>query len=361
MQGVTEQAIAAIGTDDPGADWRLAPQAHAATLPPQAGALRRVLEQAELRKIAGEFEVADRLAVKAQQHYKRAARARLYAGVTATIIGATFVLPVEAATFVLPIEVWTGWLASVASAVQCIAFAISVLTLLHLIRAKPFDIWMKARARAEVARIKLFDEVLRGVDRDPQPGELPLLPLQLEYFRRYQLDMQQRYYADRGAQHARAAGQTVLWQIQSFALSAFAGVVATAVLLKSGLQHGLQPPDWLTILSDSVSRLPDWTNRVVLMTGIIASAVFGASVSRSLMDLDERNASRYLTNADNLKFFAETDLAAARAAAAAGDAGTVNAFVEEIQRLVSSEHQEWLLFRDAVPGSMRKGTVAQVR
>jgi hypothetical protein len=361
MQGVTEQAIAAIGADDPGADWRLAPQTHAAALPTQAGALRRVLERAELRKIAEEFEVADRLAVKAQQHYKRAARARLYAGVAATIIGATFVLPVEAAKFVLPIEVWTGWLASVASAVQCIAFAISVLILLHLIRARPFDIWMKARARAEVARIKLFNEVLRGVDRDPQPGELPLLPLQLEYFRRYQLDMQQRYYADRGAQHARAAGQTGLWQIQSFALSGFAGIVAAAVLLKSGLQHGLQPPDWLRILSDPVSHLPDWTNRVVLMTGIIASAVFGASVSRSLMDLDERNASRYLTNAANLEFFAETDLAAARAAAVAGEAEKVNAFVEEIQRLVSSEHQEWLLFRDTVPGAMRKGTVAQVR
>jgi hypothetical protein len=185
--------------------------------------------------------------------------------------------------------------------------------------------------------------------------------LQLEYFRRYQLDMQRRYYANRGAQHARAAGQTGRWQVQSVVLSGLAGIVAAAACFKLGLQSGLEPPDWLKIVSDPVSRLPDWTNKAVLATGIIASALFGASVSRSLMDLDERNASRYLTTAANLDFFSESDLAAARAAAAAGDADRVNAFVEEVQRLVSSEHQEWLLFRDSVPGSMRRGTVVQVR
>jgi hypothetical protein len=352
MQEVTGQAMAAIGADDPSADWRLAPQAHAAALPKQAGALRRVLEQAKLREIAEEFELADRLAVKAQRHYKRVARARLYAGVTATIIGATCLLPIDALI---------GRFTSVAAAAQYIAFAISILTLLHLVRTRPFDVWMKARARAEIARIALFYEVFRSADRDPQSGELALLPLQLEYFRRYQLDMQRRYYANRGAQHARAAGQTGRWQVQSVVLSGLAGIVAVAACFKLGLQSGLEPPDWLKIVSDPVSRLPDWTNKAVLATGIIASALFGASVSRSLMDLDERNASRYLTTAANLDFFAESDLAAARAAAAAGEADKVNAFVEEVQRLVSSEHQEWLLFRDAVPGSMRRGTVVQVR
>jgi hypothetical protein len=352
MQGVTEQAMTAIGADDPGADWQLAPQAHAAMLPAQAGALRRVLEQTRIREIAKEFEVADRLAVKEQKHYKSVALTRLYAGVTATIIGSTFVLPME---------MWIGKFTSVAAAVQYIALATSVLTLLHLIRARPFDVWMKARARAEIARIDLFDEVLLGVDRDLQPDELPLLPLQLEYFRRYQLDMQRRYYRDRGGQHARAAGQTTRWQIESIALSGVAGAVAVAAFFKLALQYGLQPPDWLKILTDPVKELPDWTNRAVLMGGIIASVMFGASVSRSLMDLDERNASRYLTTADNLDFLAKRDLLAARAAAAAGEADKVKAFVDEIQRLVSSEHQEWLLLSDAVPGAIRQGAAVQVR
>jgi hypothetical protein len=352
MGDLTKQAEDAIGADDAASDWKLVPETHAARLPPRAAPLRRILEQPAIRVIISEFEVADKQAVAAQRHYKRVARLRLYTGVAATIIGATFVLP---------IELWVGKLVNVAAAIQYICFSVSVLAFLHLIRSRPFDLWMKARARAEIARISLFDQIMNSDDPSSQPDELPLLPLKLEYFRRYQLDVQRRYYAGRGLQHAQAAGQTRRWQIESLCLSGVGAAVAIVALLGTAVDHGGLLPEWVEhAYTTVVPTLPGWTSRAVLATGIIASAFFGASVSRSLMDLDERNASRYLTTAANLDYIYETDLEGARASAAAGATDKVKAFVEGVQRMVSAEHQEWILLAETVPGAMRRGTAVQV-
>lgn len=352
MVDVVKQSENAIGADDPGSDWKLAPETHAERLPEEAGPLRRILQQPTIHAIIDEFAIADSQAVKAQRRYKRVARLRLYTGVAATIIGATFLVPIER---------WLGQFVSIAAAIQYTCFAVSVLAFLHLIRTRPFDVWMKARARAEIARISLFDQVLTASDPSPKPDELPVLPLKLEYFRRYQLDVQRRYYAERGLQHARAAGQTRRWQIESLALSVLAGAVATIAVLKLGVDHGIQLPGSVDhIYAAVIPILPDWTNKAVLATGITASALFGASVSRSLMDLDERNASRYLTTAANLTHIRETKLETARADAAAGKTEQVKAFVDSIQRMVSAEHQEWILLSEVLPGSLRRGTHVQV-
>jgi hypothetical protein len=353
MIEVSKQAEAAIGTDNPGSDWQLSPAAHAAKLPPEAGALRRILESADVEICIKQFETADRQANTAQRRYKRFGSLRLYAAVAATIIGAMSILPLEA---------WVGRAVSIPAAVQYACLATSIFAALHLARAQPFDAWMKARARAEIARIDLFTHVMYGVAPSQLPGELPPLPLKLEYFRRYHLDVQRRFYAGRGAQHARAAGQTQRWQLASLALTGLAGAVAMVAALKIVIDLGVPLPDWVRAGNEAVRPyLPEWTNKAVLATGVIASALFGASVSRSLMNLDERNASRYLTTAANLEHLRETGLEGARAHAAAGAAEPVLAFVDRVQDLVSSEHREWILWGEMMPRSFKRGMPAQVR
>jgi hypothetical protein len=81
----------------------------------------------------------------------------------------------------------------------------------------------------------------------------------------------------------------------------------------------------------------------MLALGVMASALYGLGIARSLMDLDERNASRYLTTAENLEYLTHTRLPEARAAAVADQPEAVFAFVDRAQALVSSEHQEWIL------------------
>lgn len=350
--GEQSKAQAAIGRDDPDSDWRLAPGAHAAALPVEAGALRRILQHPQMQSIITSFETADKEAVDAQKTYKRVARLRLYTGVAATIVGATFVLPLDE---------WIRDFLSIPTAIQYGCLAISIVAALHLVRSKPFDAWMKARARAEIARIELFHQAMTGINDAPQAGELPLLPLKLEYFRRYQLDVQLRYYKGRGQQHAHAAGETARWQIVSIALTGLAGAIALISATKFLVD--LAPlPDWIKDLSQIVqSHLPHWTNKAVLAIGIVSSTLFGASISRSLMDLDERNASRYLTTAANLELLRSTGLEAARRDAAAGLMDKVQAFVDRIQDQISTEHREWILLGDNLPGKLKKGTPVQVR
>lgn len=351
MNDLSKQAEAAIGKDDPTSDWKLAPGAHAAALPPEAGALRRILQHSEVESIINTFEVADKEAVEAQGRYKRVARLRLYTGVAATIVGTTFILPLDE---------WIHYFISIPAAVQYSCLAVSIVAALHLVRSQPFDVWMKARAKAEIARIALFDQVMEAVDSSTQAGELPLLPLKLEYFRRYQLDVQLRYYEGRGKQHARAAGQNVRWQRASVALTGVAGVIALLSATKF-LVDFAPLPSWVKDTSQIVQlHLPSWINKAVLAIGIVSSTLFGASISRSLMDLDERNASRYLTTAANLKHLRETGLETARKDAAAGLVENVQGFVERIQDLISTEHREWMLLSDNLPGKFKKGMPVQV-
>src|SRR6185295_18872427 len=83
------------------------------------------------------------------------------------------------------------------------------------------------------------------------------------------------------------------------------------------------------------------SNRIVLGLGTIASALYGLGTARSLMDLDERNASRFLTTFQNLVFLTKTALPGARDAARANDADGVAAFVKRVHEQISSEHREW--------------------
>jgi hypothetical protein len=340
----------AVG-DERSSDWKLDPLTHAARLPPEAGVLRRILEQPDVLAVMTRFNEADKKADSARRRYKRAAYLRLYAGVTATIIGAVFFLP---------LETWIGGTArSIPAALQYGCLFIAFMAALWLARATPFDAWMTARAEAEIARINIFYRIIDGIET-PGPGELPLLPLQLEYFRRYQLDVQRRYYAGRGQAHARAAGWTRRWQMLSLGLSGLAAAVAVIAGLEVVIDFGIPLPDWIKAINGAVQpHLPDWINKAVLALGVIASALFGASVSRSFMNLDERNASRYLTTAANLDYIAGEDLQEARTQAAEGLTEPVHAFVKRIQDMLSTEHQEWVLLSQTRPspikGSVRPG------
>lgn len=332
MPTTSEQAIAAIGKDDPGTDWQLRPETHARAMPADTGALKRVLERQELQQIIQRFRTADTAAIAAQGRYKRIGRLGLYAGTVATVMGALFLLPVES---------WLqGPSAVIATSVQISSLTVAFLASRLLAVAKPFDAWMKQRAEAEIARIELFDRITQSEEAH-EGNELPLLPLKLEYFRRYQLDVQQHYYSGRGTQHAQAARRNNTWLKVSLALT-FISIVLS-LLLGVGVASAWVPglPAWLLAASNDLAQTE--INRVLLALGVLASAFYGLGVARSLMDLDERNASRFLTNAENLSYLTKMNLPLARQAAAEGRDADVLAFVQRVQDLVSSEHKEWIV------------------
>lgn len=329
---ITMDAVAAIGSDDEATDWRLMPDQHAKALPIEASPLRRILESPSIGDIVSRFRTADADAVAAQARYKRIGRLGLYAATTATVLGALFLLPVEAFE--------TSQTHSVISLVQISALMTAFIASRWLSVAKTFDLWMKKRAEAEIARVQLFDSVARSQER-VNPGEIPLLPLKLEYFRRYQLDVQRRYYRGRGTQHEAAIWRKNKWVSASVALTSLSVLIAAAVALRIAAEFGIPLPAWIV---DLILRLPlPQMQRTILALGIIASSLYGLGVALSLMDLDERNASRFLTSAENLEFLSQTELGEARMAAANGQDSEVLAFIDRVQDQISSEHKEWIL------------------
>ena len=280
MSNITERAVAAISRDDEGADWQLRPKEHAEGLPPEAGALKRVLERDELKQLITQFHEADAAANKAQTSYKRIGNWGLWAATIATIVGAVFLFPAE------------SWLKdparTVVSVVQVAFLVIAFCTAYWLAMKRPFNAWMQKRAEAEIARVDLFNRIVRA-DEVVQGDDMPLLPLKLEYFRRYQLDVQQRYYQGRGKQHEdRSWRNNRLLKLSRWITSAVV-ILGVLVVLEALKAWELISLEWLVSLPDLL-RAPQ-INRVMLALGVIASAFYGLGISRSLMDLDERNAS----------------------------------------------------------------------
>jgi len=329
---VTIDPIGAIGPEQ-NSDWKLEPLSHARQLPPEAGALARVLERPENTAIMERYIAADQAAIKTQASYLNWSWWAFFCRFLSIVCGTAALLDIAG---LLPAGV-----ASLGLGLQYGLIAAALVIGLVLSAREPFERWMRERAAAENARLDLFSKVVSATEPE-RPGELPLLPLQLEYFRRYMLNAERRYYRKRGQEHARSAGATKRWQYTAIGLTALALLVAALGFI--GTFTNIPLPGALSTLADAA--VTETGQLVMLAGGIVASALGDLTAATSLASLDRRNAARYLSNADNLDFLAEQYLAEARAAAAAGDRGQTQSFIDLVQGIISSEHREWTLLRD---------------
>ena len=219
----------------------------------------------------------------------------------------------------------------------------SILASLWLGWSKPFEIWMQRRAEAETQRIRYFRRVAE-TDEAVREGELPLLPLQLEYFRRFQLDVQRLYYDKRGRQHRAAVMRRHIWR--GFAL---------LLIVAAGLPvlWTLQGKDWMpaSISPFLVGMLPktELAQRIFLSLGLVGGALQGLLAAYALMSYDERNGARYRDTWQNLEALSTRPLDEARNAAAQGNRERVLVLVALIHEQISSEHREWVSLRAVSP------------
>ncbi len=351
---ISIEAMAAIGQDDERTDWILQPEKHISMLanPQKAGPLVRILERDEIAAISEAYRQADSQAIKAQKRYKLWGRIGIYATLAATLIGALFLLPIPGHwEELLSVPAFKGG----AMLVQFTALAVAFFAAWWLQRQKYFSDWMHHRGAAEIWRIELFDKVM-AADEPARAGELPCLPLQLEYFCRFQLNMQKRYYEVRGKEHAMGVKRYRGWWLFGWLLRLVFVILAVPALIL--LFDKLDWMGWLPLwglAAESIRAVPllgelaQWAEQSLLGIGVIASALHAAAAARSQLELDERNASRYRNTADNLAYLAATGLEPARISAARGGKDEVRAFVDAIQRQISSEHQEWVLLREITP------------
>jgi hypothetical protein len=336
MHALSKAAIEAVGPDQP-TDWELRPDKHIAALKDAAAAapLVRLLESPDLVPIVDQYVASNRAAVLAQATYKRWARLSALASLLAVAIASIMLLPrvggIDDATV------------TIAAVLQFLLLALSFLASLWLAWRRPYDAWMRKRADAETARIQLFRQVTMA-DVSGQLSGLPPLPLQLEYFRRFHLDIQRLYYRERGDQHARAVRRRFVWRCAALVLI----VLATLPIVWTVQEKDWIPAwlgQWLTLLPPKA----EFAQRLFLCFGLIGGALQGFLAAYAIMSNDERNSARYRETRGNLDDLAARPLAEARQAAAAGDRSRVYAFYALVEEQVSSEHREWTAIRQLVP------------
>jgi len=337
-QPITPSAAeVAVGADDPARDWILRPETHANALAPGAGALRRILVSPEVTVIMARYTERDREAVNQQARYLRGHR---YLRILAYAAAATGLFALSIHLILSFVPDWQPLL--VALHVACLTGLVLVASWLN--SADPRAKWLAARGEAEQLRVALFDRVL-VVNETAGNGELPLLPLKLAYFRRYQLDVQLRYFKGRGKPLDRPVGISpwMTWPAQIIALIALA--IGVAFLAHVADERGLPVPSSVLLLlrMESTEQIAQWIFPLLAFSSLYALVLSQQSVSAQ----DQSNA-RYLSIYRNLNYLKGEAYERVRENAEAGDNESVARFVRLIHALMLAEQSQWVSFQGLV-------------
>ncbi len=328
------RARRAVGEHAPG-DYILRPREHANALPPEAGPLKRILEQPGIEAIKADYDRWNADALHLQGRHMRWGKRGIVAAMAAAV--AAVIVTVS------PIDM-TPLQSVLASSFVWLLLCVSWIYFALMMWRRPLEGWYKARANAEEYRKRLFEAVLEATET-AGPGEIAVLPLQLEYFRRYQFEMQREYFAGKSRMAARRARWTDavgwLWATIPFAalgLTLAAGLAATS---EQGFMHPL-----VTKLGGAVQAV----ERLSIDTYGIGAAIIVAAASAGLfaiaqLDNYRRNAVRYtnmLSRLEELQKDPRLGFNPARFAADAGIREPVVRLVREMHALMTSELAEWV-------------------
>ncbi len=301
----------AIGPDDAD-DWSIEPTKFPGQVEESAPGLAGHLRHSSLTETARRYEMLDQQAVDAQSRFKRMLMGATWwlfaaATVSALLAAATVFLPEDATPLSRVVVVTLGVSAALAGVRS--AMLIFVVENEGLLKR-----WMTTRANAEMERLGYFNGV---VQRVAESRAKPRVMLEaLEFFRRYQLSVQQRYYEGRGAQHDTSSKKTVRMGASA------AGLIA----LSSGLA--------------GIGAAFETSMAALAAVGAVGAALSTAASRREEINQDVRNAERYARTAHSLSKIREghSDI---QTALALGKSEPLFRYVARVQSQISLEHRQW--------------------
>lgn len=307
-------------------DYVIAPTNHAEELEGTAPSLTRVLRGAAAETMAKEFVLLDSRALQAQGVFMRAASSLNFAVLATTCLAAALLAISSLELSAAPLLKTT--LLIVLGVAAALTGGLGAMLQYQIRQGRLFDRWMKERAGAETHRLQFFETVTSAEGSDEAGSPIPLASYQLEYFRRYQLDVQVSYYQKRGDQHRRAADRT----LGIGGLAIFIAAITTAV---SGFLGALTAPSLASIAA----------------IGVVGAALASFASAREAITQDRRNAERYeRTRAFLVQLQAR--LGRVRLAAASGDREPLKEFVASVQDQLSLEHRQWLEAADTTAAGL---------
>jgi hypothetical protein len=330
-------------------DYVIAPVEHVQLFRDTAPALARILGRSEIAGAAEEYEQLDREAIEARGQFKSTANwanrwVLLTSVVSAVLIVLGALIPSQhdllgtvAAAAADTSKAATAPAAGDRTPVRLLIAAIGIVLFamggmatiaLRSLQAKNLlGAFKESRAGAELQRVRYF-KLVTDADVGPgagdaeaaatPPAEIPLPLLQLEYFRRYQLDVQLDYYAARGNEHKKAADAMIDLGIK-------ATVAASVGSMIAGLLGAVFNPHLAALAALSA----------------IGTALTHYATTHESIDQDKANAERYRKAADALRTL-KAQFDAVRQAAAAAQRKPLQAFVAAVHEQTAREHSQWL-------------------
>jgi hypothetical protein len=333
---ITEEAIQII--DSARSRGPLVPTEYAQELPPRAGALARLLLDKRIVDDAAKYQVADASAVRWRRLYTFLASTGLCVAFLSVVLGAIrlyFAVSASAASieWVRPYLGWSQW----------VLLAITVICVSTLFVLQPARRWFRARAEAEQSRLRLFRLLMSG-SSGADATEAPLLPLQLECFRRHLLENERVFFHNRSRQYRRAVN-----------VGKLLGAIALAFICLASL------PQLVSSLSElgALSWIPEAVERLV--RGLLADKKLYAlawlcGISLQLLATKlviispvARHAERY----EMMNMLLDLDpwqISGVRVAAASGAREPVQWFSDSVLRALAAETKMWSEQEEQKPG-----------
>lgn len=295
-------------------DYLLLPEKHIERYEGQLPDLAALLKLPTVRHFAEEYQKYDQEARKVQSKFKNYSKwARLFTFLAAAF-SATLVMSgtLTGSSF---IQSQFGWLPEtllMVSTVLAIIFSGASSAVIMIIKnQKLLEKWMSRRAAAEEYRIQYFEELGQQLKEGAGPATGMAI---LEYFRRYQLDIQIAYYEVRAAEMEEKSNKA----------TAAIAILAGLVIIINGITGSLGL---------------DWAFLAAL--AIIAQAFSAMISNRELNDQNERNAERYAKLRKELSLL-RARIGEVRKGIAEGNTTVLKTYMKAIHDSMATEHRQWL-------------------
>ena len=273
-----------------------------------APALAEVIQMSGTEAQAEGYHRFDAQAIEAANEYKDwMNRANIAAFLVAVLSAAAMAWRLMAADADSGIHYLGPLALSIAAA---LAVAVGAMAVYFLRNGTLLKKWMGFRAQAETFRLGYFQYVC---DSAAKAGDDATI-LALEYFNRYQFDVQRNYLHVRAQQH-RESAKTTLWI--GGAGAAIAAISSVIVVTGDNAGHAMGA---LTVLG---------------------AALGSFAIGREQMTQDQRNAERYDRTYDAMTKLAMM-LDVVRPAVANGNHKAALEFVAAVNDHISNEHRQWL-------------------
>lgn len=296
--------------------------------------LADVLAQPEIAAKIAQYDKNSREAGRHQTRHKRAALWSVSCGSLAAIVAGVMLY--------FSVGPTAGTLGIGLASLYFVLILIALTSSVYIAVGKPWTKWKTARNAAETQRIGYFHEIFNAPDPTGDPAGAPSrAALKLEFVRAFLMEDQQNWYARRAedfqADVARATWQRVI----ALVLVAAASVPVLISLLSVPLVSQFLPADVADMAASIVALGEGLDGKLLALAGVVGAALQTMVTGLAGASLADRNAVVYADMAKALETMGETDLAAARDAAARGDMKALGRFWTKLSGMLIAEQGGW--------------------